>query len=131
MRFALLAILFIINSYNVFTQWERVKYPYSADSFANFNDLIFTSSFAYDVMISKDNGLNWQKSNIGIWNRCVSRVHQYDRYMFAFAQGWYNNGIVFRSADRGESNDTIALEMKKTDQGIIACLILFTIYKKR
>jgi uncharacterized protein YkwD len=31
----------------------------------------------------------------------------------------------------GESNDTIALEMKKTDQGIIACLILFEKYNKK
>jgi uncharacterized protein YkwD len=48
----------------------------------------------------------------------------------ALFNGWKGSPSHW-DAMMGESNDTIALEMKKTDKGIIACLILFTIYKKR
>jgi uncharacterized protein YkwD len=52
-----------------------------------------------------------------------------ENMLHSLFNGWKNspshwNGMM------DESYDTVALEMKKTDQGIIACLVLFEKFKK-
>ncbi len=62
---------------------------------------------------------------------CIALFFQDESNMVeALFNGWKGSPSHW-DAMMGESKDTIALEMEKTDKGIIACLILFTIYKKR
>ena len=62
---------------------------------------------------------------------CVALFFQDESNMVeSLFNGWKGSPSHW-DAMMDESNDTIALEMKKTDQGIIACLILFKKFNKK
>ena len=63
-------------------------------------------------------------------SECIALFFQDDSNMVeALFNGWKGSPSHWGGM-MDESNDTIAIEMKKTDQGIIACLILFKKYNK-
>jgi hypothetical protein len=82
----------------------------------------------FDVRLEMNKKKNYSMISPG---ECIALFFQDESNMVeALFNGWKGSPSHW-DAMMGESNDTIALEMKKTDKGIIACLILFTIYKKR
>lgn len=82
----------------------------------------------FDVRLEMNKKKNYSMISPG---ECIALFFQDESNMVeALFNGWKGSPSHW-DAMMGESKDTIALEMKKTDKGIIACLILFTIYKKR
>jgi uncharacterized protein YkwD len=82
----------------------------------------------FDVRLEMNKKKNYSMISPG---ECIALFFQDESNMVeALFNGWKGSPSHW-DAMMDESNDTIALEMKKTDKGIIACLILFTIYKKR
>ena len=64
-------------------------------------------------------------------SECIAVFFQDDSNMVeALFNGWKGSPSHWGGM-MDESNDTIAIEMKKTDQGIIACLILFEKFNKK